>query len=90
MAGESTLVLLFVFVVKFRTLIKKDGEASVVRSSNESVFISSGGASIGGRLSPSCSEPTAEPGHGSHLTMSDIPIVTSENNPLLCPTVAPP
>lgn len=58
MAGESILVLLFLFfyrVVKFHTLIKKDGEASGVRSSNESVFISSGGgggASVGGRPSP--------------------------------------
>lgn len=55
----------FYRVVKFHTLIKKDGEASGVRSSNENVFISSGGGGerplVGGRP-PSCSEPTAEPG----------------------------
>lgn len=50
----GAFISFFYRVVKFHTLIKKDGEASGVRSSNESVFISSGGgeASVGGRPSP--------------------------------------
>lgn len=58
-------------MVKFLTLIKKDGEALGVRSSNESMFMCSRKVSVlvvggGGRGGlPSC-EPTAELGHGSH------------------------
>lgn len=87
--GSSWIPSFFCFfygVVKFLTLIKKNGEAWGVRSSNESMFMHLEGSGCGGNqvapffLQTYCWD-------GAWLSLNNVWHSNSHSSPLLCPTV---